>query len=280
MSEQHQGGTPDWAARPGRHIVSLSGGKDSTALAIYLRDKVPQLEYVFCDTHRELDETYAYLKRLEIYLQHPITYLNPDRGFDHWLHMYGGMLPSAQARWCTRKLKIEPFEAYVGDDQVWMYIGIRADENREAYISRVVKPTIKAVYPFKEAGLVRKDIEHILEESGLGLPDYYEWRTRSGCFFCFFQRTGEWVGLRERHPDLYEKAKDYERMNGSEHYTWREGESLAELEQPERMEQAKREHQQRLAEEARRRPGRTLIELQAAALDAEDDTVGCAICHL
>lgn len=281
MSE-HQNGEHqmNWAERPGRHIVSLSGGKDSTALAIYLRDKIPQLEYIFCDTHKELEETYAYLKRLEIYLQHPITYLNPERGFDHWLTMYSGMLPSAQARWCTRKLKIEPFEAYVGDNQVWLYIGIRADEDREAYISRVVKPTIQAVYPFKEAGLVRQDIEHILEESGLGLPDYYEWRTRSGCFFCFFQRTGEWIGLKERYPELYEEAKKYETENGSEHYTWRQSESLAELEQPERMEQAKREHQQRLEDETRRRPGRTLIDLQAAALDAEDDTVGCAICHL
>ena len=100
----------DWASRPGRHIVSLSGGKDSTALAIYLRDKIPQLEYIFCDTHKELPETYEYLDKLEAYLQRPITRLNPTRGFDHWLEMYDGLLPSAQARWCTRKLKIEPFE--------------------------------------------------------------------------------------------------------------------------------------------------------------------------
>ncbi len=32
----------DWASRPGCHSVSLSGGKDSTALVIYLRDDVPQ----------------------------------------------------------------------------------------------------------------------------------------------------------------------------------------------------------------------------------------------
>ncbi|NJN66150.1 MAG: phosphoadenosine phosphosulfate reductase family protein [Chloroflexaceae bacterium] len=268
----------DWATRPGRHIVSLSGGKDSTALAIYLRDFIPQLEYVFCDTHKELPETYDYLKRLEAYLQHPIVSLNASRGFDHWLDMYNGMLPSKQVRWCTRKLKIEPFEAYVGNEPVWNYLGIRADENRKAYVS--TKPTITAVYPFKEHGLVLSDIERILEESGMGLPDYYEWRTRSGCYFCFFQRTGEWIGLKEQHPHLYELAKDYEREKGGEHYTWRDRESLAELERPERMEQARREHQQRLEEEKRRRPGRTLIELQAAALDAEDDTVGCQVCHL
>ena len=124
-----------WATRPGRHIVSLSGGKDSTALAIFLRGKIPNIEYVFCDTDKELPETYEYLDRLEAFLQQPIVRLNAGRGFDHWLTVYGGVLPSAQTRWCTRKLKIEPFEQYVGDDVIWSYIGIRADENRDGYIS-------------------------------------------------------------------------------------------------------------------------------------------------
>lgn len=269
---------PDYASRPGRHIVSLSGGKDSTALAIFLRDKIPQLEYVFCDTHHELPETYEYLERLEAFLERKIVRLNAQRGFDHWLDVYNGVLPSAQARWCTRKLKIEPFEAYVGDDQVWNYIGIRADERRNGYIS--TKPNITPVYPFKDYGLVLSDIERILAESGIGLPGYYEWRQRSGCYFCFFQRTGEWIGLKERHPDLFEKAKKYESERGGENFYWRQRESLAELERPERIEQIKREHALRLEEERRRRPGRPLIELVGAVLDAEDDERGCDICHL
>ena len=51
-----------------RHILSLSGGKDSTALALYMRDKVPEMEYVFCDTGKELPETYEYLNRVEAFL--------------------------------------------------------------------------------------------------------------------------------------------------------------------------------------------------------------------
>ncbi len=267
----------DWDERPGRHIVNLSGGKDSTALAIYLRDRVPQAEYVFCDTHKELRETYEYLACLEAYLQKPIVYLNAERGFDYWLDMYGGMLPSAQARWCTRKLKIEPFEAYVQDDLVWSYIGLRHDEDRCGYLS--TKPTIVPVYPFREDRLVLGDIQRILENSGLGLPTYYEWRQRSGCFFCFFQRTGEWMGLKERHPDLFEEAKRYETERGGEHFTWRERESLAELERPERLAQVKREHAKRLEEERKRRPGRTLIDLLGDTLDVADETKGCIMCH-
>lgn len=267
-----------WHERAGRHIVNLSGGKDSTALAMFLCEHIPQLEYVFCDTHKELPETYEYLDRLEAYLQRPIVRLNAERGFDHWLAMYRGMLPSAQVRWCTRKLKIEPFEAYVGDDLVWSYIGIRADEGRSGYIS--TKPNIHPVYPFKEHGLGLVDVQRILDASGLGLPSYYEWRQRSGCYFCFYQRTGEWAGLKERHPDLFEAAKAYEQEQGGEQFSWRQNERLAELEQPERLAQIQREHQVRLAAERKRQAGRTLIELHAAALDAEDDDVGCNICHL
>ena len=67
-----------------RHILSLSGGKDSAALAIYMRDRVPEMEYIFHDTFKELDETYEYLDRLEAILGKPILKSNPDRGFDHW----------------------------------------------------------------------------------------------------------------------------------------------------------------------------------------------------
>src|SRR5690606_21914122 len=98
-----------------RHILSLSGGKDSTALAIYLHDRIPDLEYVFCDTGEELLETYEYLDKLEAFLGKSITRLNPDRPFEHYLQIYRGVLPDARARWCTRKLKIEPFERFIGD---------------------------------------------------------------------------------------------------------------------------------------------------------------------
>lgn len=267
-----------WAERPGRHIVSLSGGKDSTALAIFMRGKIPQLEYVFCDTHKELPETYEYLDRLEAYLQRPIVRLNPQRGFDHWLDMYGGMLPSSQVRWCTRKLKIEPFEAFVGEETVWSYVGIRADEQRGGYVS--TKPNIHPVFPFKECGVTIADVERLLREAGVGLPSYYEWRQRSGCSFCFYQRSSEWVGLKERHPDLFEQAKAYESERGGEHFYWRQRERLAELEQPERVRQIMEQHAKRLEQERRNRPDRPLIELLGAALDAEDDDRGCDICHL
>ena len=48
------------------------------------------------------------------------------------LKVFGGFLPSSNMRWCTKMLKLKPFEEYVGDDSVRMYVGIRADEDLEA----------------------------------------------------------------------------------------------------------------------------------------------------
>jgi 3'-phosphoadenosine 5'-phosphosulfate sulfotransferase (PAPS reductase)/FAD synthetase len=262
-----------------RHILSLSGGKDSTALAVFMRDKVPEMEYVFCDTEKELPETYEYLDRVQAYLGKAIHRLNANRGFDHWLQLYGGYLPSGRMRWCTRMLKLKPFEEFVGSDQVISYVGIRADEDREGYIS--TKPNIKAVFPLKEAGIVEADVYRILEESGLGLPKYYEWRTRSGCYFCFFQRKAEWVGLKERHPDLFEKAKAYEKIDEAAgvRYTWSQSESLSELERPARIAEIKRKHAAAAASVAQP-SGQKLYQIFEAALNEDDDAETCFICHL
>ena len=115
------------------------------------------------------------------------------------------------------------------------------------------------------------------------MPTYYEWRTRSGCTFCFFQQKIEWVRLKERHPEAFEEAKAYEKTaveHGSP-FTWSQGESLVELERPKRVEQIRLDHQRRLA--------RMRAKLQPNPLrpDAEpldiDDLYGqakvCLACH-
>lgn len=243
-----------------RHILSLSGGKDSTALAVYMRDRIPDLEYVFCDTEKELPETYRYIDLLEAYLGKRIVRLKHDgRGFDHWLAIYGNYLPSMQARWCTRHLKIQPFEQYVLDDNVVSYVGIRADENRTGYVS--TKPNIEARFPFKEDGIDRQGVLRILSESGLGLADYYRWRSRSGCYFCFFQQKIEWVGLLENYPELYAAAMAYEKTSsdGLTQFTWNSDESLLQLSQPERVEAIKAEHSRRLGHAKSRRANQSLL---------------------
>ena len=101
-----------------RHVLSLSGGKDSAALAVYLHDKIPNLEYVFMDTGYELPETYEFLKRMRAILGIKIKVLKPSRDFKTWLELKGGYLPSPFKRWCTDVLKIAPYEKYISNDKI------------------------------------------------------------------------------------------------------------------------------------------------------------------
>ena len=123
----------------------------------------------------------------------------------------------------------------------------------------------------------------MLESSGLGLPTYYRWRSRSGCTFCFYQQKIEWVRLKERHPEAFDEAKAYEK-DALEHgspFTWSQGESLDELTEPARIRQIKEDYEKRLLKiKARKkqnplRPDSELIDI--------DDVYGqpkfCVACH-
>ena len=166
-------------------------------------------------------------------------------------------------------MKLEPLEAFIGDDPCVSYIGIRADENREGYISH--KPNIKAAYPFIEDGIVKADVFRILEDT-VGIPEYYRWRSRSGCYFCFFQRQDEWIGLAENHPDLFEQAQSYEKIDSEtgQHFTWVRGVTLSEV-------LARKD--EIMAAVSRRRKAQTLTWQEQVKLDDVDDPA-CLICTL
>lgn len=363
-----------------RHLLGISGGKDSAALAVYMKTKYPLIDIDFysCDTGKELDETYQLIKNLEVYLGIKINLLrgaenSSEDSFDHFLSVYGGYLPSSTSRWCTNKLKLEPFENYVGDDDVVSYVGIRGDEEREGYIS--TKRNIQSIFPFRQniwskdvtqlvlsnqnldktfeiskgvdildsksrvfevlsekvtssftieqklkklleidtksfnhivfdfikttdytlskedtfpliendEILVKDDIFKILEESGVGVPAYYNKiefevdgkkgeyaRSRSGCFFCFYQQKIEWVWLYEQHPELYKKAMKYEKDG----YTWAQKESLEDIIKPERVKAIKEEYIKRME----RNSNKNSPYLKDILSDS--DSEGCASCFI
>ncbi len=231
------------------HILSLSGGKDSTALAFFMKDNMPEIfekmELVFFDTECELAETYDYLNKIEVFLRKKIIRMKPQYGFDYLFKVHK-FLPSIKFRWCTIEMKTKTFDNYMQEKiknnpnaKINLYIGIRADEpsrienykNKSKESKEKKNPNLITHYPLYDGGIIKKDVYDILEQTGIGIPDYYKWRSRSGCYFCFFQKKIEWINLLEKHPDLYEKAMQYEKLGGK-NFTWCQDMSLEELKQP------------------------------------------------
>lgn len=394
-----------------RHVLGISGGKDSAALALYMGKYFPSLELDLycCDTGKELDETYVLIEKLEAHLGKEVTRLkavdtekiakpnykngskDKNTPFDYYLDDYNGFLPSSFARWCTKELKLKPFEDYIGDDPTISYVAIRGDEEREAYVStnenvqtifpfkkniwsfdvislvldehnkgqlrdiyeQKVKPSNlgriieeverpitpdynlnkktktlidldvtafnKAVFhflkktdypigmlddfplldkshiPINDRVFVRDQVFKMLEKSGVGVPEYYRKleyevdgmkgtysRTRSGCFFCFYQQKIEWVWLYENNRQKFDKAVEYEK----EGFTWMENESLKELAKPERRKEVKLRHLKQ-KKNGTSKKSNTLMdsilddEEKGEYFDKEDeDYAGCTVCFI
>ena len=217
-----------------RHILGLSGGKDSAALALYMAEKHPELsiEYFFTDTGSELPEVYEYLDKLETQLRKPIARLRAKEVNEHdaasgeetgesifgeiFKNVYHGFLPSPQARWCTVQMKLKPMERWLAPTleaggKIVSYIAIRSDEDRLGY--NPPNPAITPKFPFVEDGIDIFGVHEILDGAMIGKPAYYDWRSRSGCTFCFYQQKIEWVGLLEKHPDKFKEAVEFEKYS-------------------------------------------------------------------
>ena len=250
-----------------KHVLGLSGGKDSSALALFVKETYPDLdvEYFFTDTGYELPETNEFIDQLEEKLGY-IHRLNArslnniegrgEKDFAHLLKEHSNYLPSQRDRWCTVQMKLKPFEqwldGFIKDGyKIKNYVGIRADEPERTGYMTIEKP-IESVFPFREYGIVKSDIENILQRNGLELPEYYKWRSRSGCTFCFYQRKIEWVKLMEKHPDLFEEAKAFEKGDdnnttvGERFYWMGQGQPLETLEDPEVQERIKENHRKKV----------------------------------
>ncbi len=274
------------------HVLSLSGGKDSTALAFFIRDNLPEIhekiEYVFCDTECELPEIYEYLDKIEVFLNKPVKRLKPYQSFDNLYEFYN-FLPSVSRRWCTYELKTKVFRKYMydkfqknGEKTANLYIGIRADEANRATDDKSDGKNIKAHFPFVENALNRKDIDNILKKNGIGLPDFYKWRKRSGCYFCFFQSKNDWLNLYENQPELFKKAMSYEKKYNDEgkfnRFGWNSDLPLEDMLKPKNIkkirENYKKLQERKAAKQSLEKNSNTLFEIE----DENENT--CIFCHI
>lgn len=188
------------------HVVALSGGKDSTALALRLRELYPDRKFIwFCTpTGDELPAMLAHWEYLEGVLG-PITRVT-NRTLDDWIEDFGA-LPNWRQRWCTRLLKIEPCLAYLAKlPRPVLYVGLRADEEER---KGIYSENVRTVFPLREWGWGLQEVRGYLAEKGVKIPK------RTDCARCYGQRLSEWYELWRDHRDLYKDAEQQEAKIGN-----------------------------------------------------------------
>lgn len=210
-----------------RVIIGLSGGADSTVLAmlaaVYLSNHYFSIEYVFTDTKAEPGSAYETLDRLETYLGIEITRIAPKHGLFELIEKYNGFLPSTRARWCTRELKVDPLIQYMKGFDSTDYVnlaGIRFDElDRDGISFQHSMEHAKVAFPFIDLKITKSAVFTILDNT-IGIPRSYQFRSRSGCFSCFFQRNAEIIGMLANEPKQYATTESKEKLSGVDANRW------------------------------------------------------------
>jgi 3'-phosphoadenosine 5'-phosphosulfate sulfotransferase (PAPS reductase)/FAD synthetase len=188
-----------------RHVVALSFGADSTAMALRLQEiGCRRYEFVCTPTGNELPEMVAHCMRVEALLGQPIQRL-PGHTLEDYMEQWNA-LPNSKMRWCTRLLKIVPFLAAVKNaSSPVIYVGLRADEpERKGLYSEDVETR----FPLREWGWDRADVLRYLDKRGVSIPK------RTDCAWCYGQRLSEWYQLWQNHPDIYERGVQWEKRTG------------------------------------------------------------------
>ena len=198
-----------------KHIVSFSGGKDSTCLLINLIEHGYRVdEAVFVDTGKEFPALYNHIDKVEKFIQKPITRLTID--FDYWFSEHvktkgknkgkqGYGWPDFQNRWCT-SLKRKAFNNYLKQyDQVTDYRGIAADENQRFGNNKDCR--FKLRYPLVEWGITQQQALQFCYSRGFDWGGLYEDFHRVSCWCCPLSRIDELRVLYNKYPDLWDSLK-------------------------------------------------------------------------
>lgn len=187
-----------------RRVVALSGGKDSTAVALALQVWEPaSYIYAITPTGNELPEMFGHWLRLGDLLGSRL--IPVSRKTLTGLIKSQRALPNHLARWCTRIIKLEEYYGWLATQGPCIsYVGLRKDEESRPGMIFPDQDDVVMDFPMRRWAWTLVDVLQFLEDIGVTVPE------RTDCAMCFWQTLAEWWLLWRDHLAMYMEAEELE----------------------------------------------------------------------
>lgn len=205
-----------------KHILSFSGGKDSTFLLLELiRRNSPLDEVVFFDTGWEFPVMYAHIEKCKrLCDENGIKFvtIHPEQSFDYLMfekevkEHCGGLhcgysWCGGRCRWGTTE-KTKALDRYaVQNAGSIVYIGIAADEEQRLEKDRA---TYKR-FPLADFGITEAECLQGCYDAGFDWGGMYEYLDRLSCKYCANKNLKELRNIRKHYPCVWEELKAYQK---------------------------------------------------------------------
>lgn len=189
-----------------RQIAAFSGGKDSTAMILAMRDRGEPIDgLLVTPTGDELPELWAHWDRIAAMVRCEL--IRPKAPTLRECIDAMDALPNFRMRWCTRMIKVQPMIAWAKaqPEDVVVCVGLRADEPERRGI---ISESLACRFPLREYGMGIAEVRSVIAAHGIDVP------ARTDCARCYHQRIGEWWDLWQNHPDIFDDAVHDERRTG------------------------------------------------------------------
>lgn len=219
-----------------KHIVSLSGGKDSTALLLkMIEKKYPIDEVVFIDTGMEFQGMYEHLKLLRKRTLIPITYLTLDKPFIYYMLDHVKRNGEKGYKWCGRMCrwgttkKQQVFAQYIRkkyNNNIVEYQGIAADEPDRLMKNLNKKWEVK--YPLAKWGIIEQEALNYCYQQGYDWNGLYNDFDRVSCWCCWNKNLRELKSMYYYYPEIW---KDLKRLEYEIGIPFKDNMSLDQLEE-------------------------------------------------